>query len=214
MKLKYKLIIVITISVIFVICIGCYLLIPRLDYAYDHDSDSYYVKYAWGNSDTYVIKESINGKPVTKIGDRAFYQKKNLITVKFENNNITSIGRLSFSGCVRLKEIDLSNVFEIGINAFEECYSLENVTLGVTHLSFSTFYDCTSLKNVVLLNTKSIGSYAFANTLIESIVLPDSIEDIYVYAFAEMKNLKNIYVNKEFVIDGYLKTLEDIISYK
>ena len=215
MKKYYKLIICLSVILIFLIGLGCFLLIPRLDYAYDEKSDSYYVKYAWGYSTSYVVEDYINDKPVTKIGDRAFYHKKNLVSVKFKNKeNLTSIGRLSFSGCENLKDIDLSCVLEIGINAFEECYSLESVTLGVLHISFSTFYDCKSLKNVELINTISIGSYAFANTKIESIYLPDSLETIYYNAFDQMDYLKVIYLRKKFTKDDYIMSLDDIISYR
>ena len=55
-----------------IVCLTCFILIPRIDYAYDKKTDSYYVKSVWGNSESYTIASSINGKPVTKIGDRAF----------------------------------------------------------------------------------------------------------------------------------------------
>lgn len=183
----------------FIIFISCFLLIPRIDYAYDSRTDSYYVKKVWGNSKSYTIAESIKGKPVTKIGDRAFYQKEKLESVYFENKkNLDKIGRLSFSGCINLKEIDLTFVSEIGMNAFEECKSLESVTIGAYHILVSTFYDCSNLKNVKLINTISIGSYAFANTKIEEIDIPASTITVYNHAFDLMNELKiiNAYGNQ------------------
>ena len=97
-----------------VISLSLFLLIPRLDYAYDSNTDSYYVKYAWGNSEQYTIKDYINGKPVTKIGDRAFYQKDKLVTINIINkDNLKDIGRLAFSGCKNLENIDLSNLDDV-----------------------------------------------------------------------------------------------------
>lgn len=185
-----------------VIGIYCFFNIPRINYQYDEVNNYYYVDKVYGNAKSYTIKGEINGISVKKIGDRAFKDLDNLEEVIFENKDeLVYIGRLSFSGCNNLVNIDLSKVEEIGNNAFEECSSLKSVVLNVKHILGSTFYDCINLENVILNGTYSIGSFAFANTNIKKLIIPSSIKYIYIDAFAYMNNIEEILIYSNIVDD-------------
>lgn len=82
--------------------------------------------------------------PITfnSIGNYAFYNCKNLITV---NTNTRQVNSYAFWGCSNLTDLNLSeNLTSIGSNAFRHCNILSNIPQNS--------------------NLTAIGSYAFANT--------------------------------------------------
>ncbi|GHU83099.1 hypothetical protein FACS1894196_2430 [Clostridia bacterium] len=114
---------------------------------------------------------------------------------------IEEIGAGAFSGCNRLWTIELpAGLKRIGINAFESCFWLEELTLpdGVEEIGAGAFWGCQSLKKVTLSrDLKSIGTSAFALAYnLESIALPEE--------------------NKAFtVVDGvfYTSDMKDLVLY-
>src|ERR1039458_1136707 len=93
-----------------------------------------------------TIPSTINGWPVTSIGDAAFsgsgVQKITL------SPGVTSIGNSAFEGCLIMDTVFSPNsVTSIGSNAFNLCYLLSGVTLpaGLTNLGTRAFFYCTSL---------------------------------------------------------------------
>ncbi len=197
------LVISITITVIL-----CAYLIPRVEYAYDSITDTYYVADVYGNAKSYVIKDEVKGKPVTKIKAKAFMDKTNLEELSM-GKNVTEIERLAFNGCHQLKKIDLSNIKVIGRSAFADCSSLTSVHLYVEHITGGTFFGCESLEEVILENTKSIGSYAFSFTAVKSITLPATMESLSVGAFDDCSLLKEIIVQSKYLVSNdYLKQFE------
>ena len=77
-----------------------------------------------GCSETLVdalIKESIDGHPVTSIGEKAFYQIETLKNVLIPET-VTKIGKRAFRGCTLLSNITLPE--------------------SITHLDDYAFYNC------------------------------------------------------------------------
>lgn len=192
-----------------IVFLSCFYGISRINYQYNRKTDSYTVTGMYGQSSKIVIAGNINGKPVRKIASRAFYHNTHIEEVIFEDPScLTEIDRLAFSGCSKLKEISLEEVQNIGRNAFEDCVSLEEVTLTVTDLLGSVFYGCSRLKKVTLKQTESIGTFAFAETGLEEITLPFSVKYVYVDAFYHCASLKKIYVGADLGSHNeYLKEL-------
>ncbi len=84
----------------------------------------------------------------------------------------------------------------IGNNAFYDCTSLTNVSLGsgVTSIGSYAFRSCSSLTRITIPETvRSIGSYAFysCNSL-TSITIPDGVTKIDNYVFAFCNSLTGI----------------------
>ena len=76
-----------------------------------------------GNSEDLIIPASINGKPVTRIGDGAF-QNSNIRSVSVPQT-VKEIGWFAFNGCARLCHAVLSeNITSIGYEAFSNCKNL------------------------------------------------------------------------------------------
>lgn len=167
-----------------------------------------------------IIPSSIEGYPVTSIGDKAFENCKEITSVNIPDG-VTSIGDYAFYCCYELKSVDIPNsVASIGFGAFNNCQNLSNIKMGdgVTSIGCEAFNECLSLKSIVIpngvtqirtatfagcINLKRviipdgvtvIGDLAFADcTNLSSVVIPNSVTRIVTYAFSGCENLKTIY---------------------
>ena len=103
---------------------------------------------------------------VTKIGDRAFENNRDIIEVIIPET-VTAIGYSSFLNCENLKYFEApSHLISIGGTAFRGCKQLETVRLNeeLNEIAEGTFWDCESLESIVIPESiKKIGSYAFEN---------------------------------------------------
>ena len=112
-------------------------------------------------------------------------------------NSVTKIGEGAFFDCRNLSEIIIPNsVTTIGLDAFIACTSLESIEIpsSLTKIGLGTFYFCKSLKSIKLPNSiTEIGSWAFENCqALNSIVIPHSVQKIGARAFAACSALKEI----------------------
>jgi len=77
-----------------------------------------------GNETDFVVPSTIEGYPVTMIGDRAFEDSSDVVRITLPDS-VVSIGVRAFEGCTSLKKINLSNeLTSIGRLAFADCSSL------------------------------------------------------------------------------------------
>jgi len=100
-----------------------------------------------------VIPDTIEGNPVTSLGDRAFYNCTSLTSITIPDG-VTSIGVAAFRYCTRPTSITIpDSVTSIGIEAFGNCDSVTNITIGngVTSIGEGAFSFCTSLTAVGFL---------------------------------------------------------------
>ena len=215
MKDKLRWIIpVVVILMLSVFLVLYYFFKPRLVYSFDAKTNTYMVDYAYGNGKEYTIPEKYNGKYVTGINVRAFYRHSKLEKIVFENKDrIKTIGRLAFSECPNLKEIDLSSVELIERNAFSYDSSLNNLTLSCKHIASSAFYKCTGLNNITLNEgVESIGVFAFSYCTFAEIKLPKSINKVYDDAFKYQSNLTKISVYYRYK-SSYISSLSGYEEY-
>jgi len=155
-----------------------------------------------------AIPSIYEGKPVTSIGDWAFYGCTKLTRVTIPDS-VTGIGYAAFSKCGSLKSID------VGEGNTE--YSSEDGVLfdknktvlihfpagkgghytipdGVTSIGDHAFIKCSSLTSVTIPDSvTSIGAVAFRDCFgLKSVRIPDSITNIKSAAFSSCSNLKSI----------------------
>ena len=87
----------------------------------------------------------------------------NLETIKIANRSeLTTIGSGAFTGCGKLKNINIpSSVTSIGNNAFAGCSSLTDITIpeSVTSIGANAYYESTYLRTY--LNTRSIAALRY-----------------------------------------------------
>ncbi len=166
-----------------------------------------------------VIPATLDGYPVTSIGDRAFQNCTSIITVTIPDD-VTSIGNWAFNNCNKLTSINIPDgVTIIDFQAFMMCSSLTDINIpdGLTTIDAFAFSDCRSLKSIKIPDSvTSIGRGAFSgcNNLasitisdgltsmgdsvfsycssLTSITIPDGITIIDDSMFQNCTNLKNI----------------------
>lgn len=168
-----------------------------------------------------ILLENINiPNYVESIGNSCFFGCVSLTSIVL-HNNVTLLGSHCFSQCSALKSIQLSNkLTEIKNNTFSLCRSLSQINIpdSVTSIGGSAFSGCNlssidlstinihtidsfafsenyGLLSIKLPNTiKIIETYAFSNTKIESIIIPESTLFIGQYSLASI-DLKIIIIN-------------------
>ncbi len=123
-----------------------------------------------------IIPDTIQGYPVTTIGDYAFSYCQSIASVTIPNG-----------------------VTIVGTHAFFYCHSLNSVIIGksVTVIEHYAFYDCENLSIITIgNNVKVIGDYAFSQCdSLVNIKIPDSVTTIGEYAFYGCDMLTNIKIS-------------------
>ena len=163
------------------------------------------------------IPSTLDGYPVTAIGDGAFYGSS-LAAVEIPNgvttigdgafaycdilmivkisDSVTTIGDSAFTGCQNLIYLTMgSGVTTIGNGAFQGC-GLTELTIPdrVTTIGEETFASCAGLTNVTIPDSvTSIGDEAFYHCYsLTSVTIPDSVTSIGSSAFENCEALTSV----------------------
>lgn len=146
-----------------------------------------------------TIPETIDGYPVTSIGDRAFSGCTDLTSIII-SDSVTSIGDLSFSSCTGLISVTIpDSVTSIGSFAFHDTpwYYNKAKPDGLIYIN-KVLYDYkgtmpSNTKIDIIPGTVSISDYAFSGcTGLMSITIPDSVTSIGEWAFSGCAGLTSI----------------------
>ncbi|MGH7970021.1 MAG: leucine-rich repeat domain-containing protein, partial [Limisphaerales bacterium] len=142
-----------------------------------------------------IIPDTIDGLPVTSIGQAAFIRTS--LTAVTIPNGVISIGGWAFEQCASLASVVIpASVTSIGDGAFIWCTSLTAITIpnGVTNVAVGAFSNCSSLTNVTIPSSViSIDYQAFAYCdSLTSITIPNSVLNIGQGAFESCPSLTSI----------------------
>ena len=148
------------------------------------------------NSTVLKIPKRINGRIVTKIGEGAFNNCKNLNSVSIPDT-VTVIGKKAFAGCTGLTEIRLPNsVGYVGAYAFSECDNLRKVYLPETinRIWNYSFWRCCGLEEITIPSTVTeIGKCAFSQCYkLKTVYFPDNLQIINERSFENCVELEKI----------------------
>ena len=138
---------------------------------------------------TITIPETHNGKPITVIEEKAFYQFENLTEISIPNT-VKQIGKGAFQECSNLATINLPfRLTTIAENAFFGCSKINSVVIpdNVSKIGYSAFQGCTSLSKVTLpSNLDAIAAFTFYGcSALTDITIPAKVINIYRLAFYE-----------------------------
>lgn len=131
-------------------------------------------------SHTYTdIGKIIFDRPVTNIGEKAFYRRFSLTSVTIPDS-IKTIGSGAFSGCINLKEFKGKFAADGG-----RCLIMDNTIIAYVEASDTTY--------TIPDSVTTIGVMAFSDCLfLTSVTIPDSVTTIGVRAFNDCKNLTSV----------------------
>ena len=151
----------------------------------------------WGmwNLKKYIKELEIHGNAGMNMPEQCFYDVPNIESVVI--SGAVDVPRDMFGKCAGLKKVTLKNgVRSIGEDAFRDCSSLESVIFENTVLekiSDGAFSGCSALSSIVLPDSVTeIEKYAFFETGLRNIQLPEKLTLIGAYAFCNCKNLKQV----------------------
>jgi Fe-S cluster assembly iron-binding protein IscA len=121
-----------------------------------------------GSASRVTVPSTIQGYPVTTIGESAFNMQSNVKQVTIPSG-VTRIEEYAFAGMDGLTSITLpSSLTTIGERAFYNCFGLKEITIpgSVTAIGSEAFYECQNLKTIIIRSSVvTIGKRAFGYCL-------------------------------------------------
>ena len=145
----------------------------------------------FGTDTEVTVPARYQGKPVTVIAERAFYDCSDVVKIVLPDT-IKEIGSYAFGYCTALTDIEIPSCTRILDYAFVGCSSLKAITLpdGVVSIGACLFKNCTSLKKVTILSG-AVQQNTFAESAgIEEIILGENVSSVARLAFANCQSLK------------------------
>ena len=142
---------------------------------------------------TVDIPATIEGYPVTSIGERAFEYCRSLTSITIPEG-VMSIGNWAFYYCSALTSITIpESVTTIGIYAFAYCSALTSITIpeGVTSIGNWAFYYCSALTSInIPEKVTGIGFYAFESCVSLTNIMVSENNTVY-------SSIEGVLFNKE-----------------
>ena len=151
--------------------VGSFAATPESEFSYTTGSDGTVTitKYN-GSASNVEIPDTIAGKAVTAIGDEAFAENENLLSVTIPAS-VKSIGDYAFDVCYNLASIKFNEGLEtIGGGAFELCVSITSIKFpnSLKTIYDGAFFACDGLDFVnIPASVTYVGNMAFGYSIIE-----------------------------------------------
>ena len=166
------------------------------DYIYTPYSDHVEITGYIGSATDIKIPRSIEGLPVTSIGNRAFSDCENLVSIIIPDS-VTSIGNRAFCDCDNLTSVTIpDSVTSIGDYVFYYCIDLTSITIpeSITTIGDSAFAYCDSLTSIIVPDSvTNMGDSVFSHCYrLSSVTIPDGITSIGKSTFYDCDSLTGI----------------------
>ena len=156
----------------------------QYNYTTNYDNTITIIKYTNTSSSAVTTPSSLNGLPVTGIGDFAFATSR-LTKITF-SSTITNIGYRVFNSC--------TNLTDISADAQNPVYSSTNgVLFNKTYTMLLLYPPVKSGTYTIPDGTAEIGASAFAYTRLTKVNIPGSVASIGDGAFSNCTKLVSVY---------------------
>lgn len=146
-----------------------------------------------GDKNIVEVPATYNGKAVTVIGERAFYDCSQ-ITEAVLPDTIKEIGVEAFGYCTSLTKIEIAACTRLKDRAFIGCTALTEIYLpdGLVNIGLTPFAECTSLEKIQI-ESGTVSSTLFAgNKYVKEIVLGAGVTEIAQNAFKGCSSLEKL----------------------
>jgi hypothetical protein len=143
-----------------------------------------------------TITSVVIGQGVTGIGESAFYQYPNLVSVTAASS-VQNVGGLAFSACPKLAAVTFKGSgVQVNANGFSHCTALSAVPAGLGDLEMGAFSGCTGLKTLNLYEgiTHLDWSVFAGCTGAKSLSLPKSLVRLEFSAFDACTGITSVTV--------------------
>jgi len=152
-----------------------------------------------------VVPDIYRGRPVTRVGERAF--RNRALTSIVLGNNIVKIGADAFNNCSYLESITIpDSVTSIGAGAFQSCRTLKTITIpdSVTSIGAGAFQYCNGVTSATIgSGITEIASDLFSGCrALSEVVIPDTVTTIGANAFSECNAVTRIVIGQNVTSIG------------
>ena len=187
------------------------------DYEYEIVANGVVITRYNGKDTEVVIPDTIEGKPVVKIGEisedengsndlGAFQNKPDIVSIDIPDS-VTTIGDKTFSYCSKLSELNIpKGVTEIGNSTFSGCIALKSITIpdSVTKIGNDAFSNCRGFTDITIPGSvKSFGDNVFNNCQkLASVKIENGVTTIGNGAFSDCTSLTNIDIPNTVTVIG------------
>lgn len=191
------------------------------DFTYSTDGTVVTITGYTGSGGAVSIPDTVDGKPVVRIGEGAFYACAGLTSVGIPGSAV-DIGGSAFFGCTNLAEVVIPHaVTNVGNSAFYSCGNLTNAAIGdgVITIGDYAFASCGSLARAAIgSGVTSIGYGAFTGSGLTAVTIPDGVRTIGDAAFEYCGELASVGMGSgvtkiaDFTFDGCASLTTAVLS--
>lgn len=183
------------ISLLLVIAVACFLIIPRNGRTFEVDGICYKVVDDISN----IVAVTYKGDSYDAYADEyvgAVVIPEN-VTYRGLNYDVTQIDNEAFRDCGKMTSITIPpSVWHIGLDAFSGCYGLKEIHISdLSAWCELSFYDVTDDSGDSPLNYAD-GLY-LNGELITDLVVPEDVEEFGAHAFEGYDNLRSVVFQKD-----------------
>ncbi len=163
------------------------------DFTFTQSGNGFSVTAYSGEAKMVVVPAEHDGKPVTVIGEKAFYDCSNITEISLPTS-IKEIGEYAFGYCTSLQKIVIPNATRVRNYAFRGCGSLTEISIpsDCIELGNGAFMGCASLKKLTL-NGSAVTKETLADcTSVTDLTIASSVRTIESGCLADMTSLVHL----------------------
>ncbi len=168
---------------------------PASDFEYRIENGEVIIEDFKGKGTSVVIPQTIEGYPVTAIGENACHNH-DYIKSLYISDTVKTVGKSAFAFCNVLKEVRFGNHLQmIDREAFQFCTALEKIILpsSVKTIRGGAFDDCNSVKEVFIPKGIEEWDKSFCNlNSLETLTLEEGLTFIPELSFSYLSNLREL----------------------
>lgn len=153
----------------------------------------------------FFLEPAVTPEGRKAIYNHMFHNCVNIVSAVFDDK-FQALNIHCFQGCTNLRNVECWGVEDFGDYCFNNCEKLTSVASfeNTVRIGYCAFRN-TALSGEITFSTdlKNIDAYAFENTMLESVIIPDGVSDCYIGgnnggSFYNCKKLKNLYLGNGF----------------